>query len=434
MSVFVRVRPSARGAAKALPIGRSRRSSAVHAAAARWPPLLGHPGIPVRIGFRRLVLASALVGLALPCIAAASPAPSEPIAAPKGPGVLTLYSEPGMRGRHATYKRGSIEVERQGFMARSAASTGLWTLCEGGEVASRCQTVDGQAPDLKLAPQIVRPGLNALALYDQPGLKGRRVIYSFPADRPAPFHARSARTWGGDWSLCERGFRHCQTLGGRMANLDLVVAAVRPEAETSDEPLPAPQPPAPVASHRAHFPDKTPSAVPISVKPDAKVRTAHSEATRSRASERAPRPPRLVRVDTPAPRTHRSDPVRSVHLVKARSAHRPTPRPATLKVRDTHTRPIRAAHRGIVIEFIDAFRPHRSEIERRWRPAHPVRDEVISRHWPRPRMVHHVAQRHVRSAHAARRAGYRRVHMMWGGPDPYLYDVDPRAWGPPPGW
>ena len=391
-------------------------------------------GFLVRIGFRRLVLAGALLGLALPCLAAASAASSQPAAAPAGAGVLTLYSEPGLRGRHATYKKASLDVERQGFMARSAASTGLWTLCEGGEVVSRCQTVDGQVGELRLAPQIVRPGLNALALYDQPGLKGRQVVYSFAADRPAPFHARSARTWGGAWSLCQRAFKHCQTLDGRMANLDLVVEAVRPETDASDDRAPSVQPPEPLAIHPARPAHKAATAIPVSSRAAAKVTAARSEAERSRGPERAPRPPRLVHVDAPAPRTHRPEPVRAFQLVRARAAHRPIPRPAALKIRDNHARPVRTPHRGIVIEFVGAPRARHAEVERRWRPAYPVRTEVISRRPPRPRLVHHVAERHVRSSHAPRRPSYRRVHIMWGGPDPYLYDVDPRAWEPPPGW
>ena len=375
--------------------------------------------------------------------------------------MLTLYSEPGLRGRHATFKTASLDVERQGFMARSAASTGIWTLCEGAEVASRCQTVDGQVGELRLAPQIVRPGLNALALYDQPGLKGRQVVYSFAADRPAPFHARSARTWGGAWSLCQRAFKHCQTLDGRMANLDLVVEAVRPETDApddrtsavqlepvtshpsrtahkapgaSDDRTPSALPLEPLASQPSRTAHKAPMAIPVSVRPAGKATAARSEATRSRGPERLPRPPRLVRVDSPAPKARRSEPVRSFPLVRAHAIHRPSPRPPVVRIRDSHARPVRAPHRGIVIEFAPPPRFRHAEIERRWRPDRPVRVEMIRRHVPRPRLVHHVAERHVRSSHAPRRPAYRRVHMMWGGPDPYLYDVNPRAWGPPPGW
>ena len=375
--------------------------------------------------------------------------------------MLTLYSEPGLRGRHATFKTASLDVERQGFMARSAASTGIWTLCEGAEVASRCQTVDGQVGELRLAPQIVRPGLNALALYDQPGLKGRQVVYSFAADRPAPFHARSARTWGGAWSLCQRAFKHCQTLDGRMANLDLVVEAVRPETDApddrtsaiplepvashpartahkapgaSDDRTPSALPLEPLASQPSRTAHKAPMAIPVSARPSAKATKARSEVTRSRGPERAPRPPRLVRVDASAPKARRAEPVRSLPMVRTHATHRPSPRPPAVRIRDTHARTVRGPHRGIVIEFAPPPRDRHAEIERRWRPYHPVRVEMIRRRLPRPPLVHHVAERHVRSSHAPRRPAYRRVHMMWGGPDPYLYDVNPRAWGPPPGW
>ena len=363
MSVFQRVRPSARGAAAAV-FRRSVRG--------------------------RLSLLVALAGVGLPLAAlAATPTPPRPAAShlPAGPGVLTLYSEPGLKGRHATYRTASRQVERQGFIARSAASTGMWTLCEGAEVASRCQTVDGRASELKLAPQIVRPGLNALALYDQPGLRGRQVIYSFPADRPAPFHARSARTWGGPWSLCDRDFSNCRTIDGRSQGLDLVVASVRPEAAAAGEP---------------------PASIPI-----ARVRGA------------PPHPPRLLRVSA---RYGRSGPRRTAAPARQHLAHA---KPVLQKLRDHRVPNRRAARRPMLIEVREHPRAHHA-------PA--ARPDAIRLVGPRfhARPVAHshllkVSERRARHSHAARRRIYRRVRVVWSG-DPYLYDVDPRAWGPPPAW
>ncbi|HEY5411001.1 MAG TPA: hypothetical protein VIJ94_09785 [Caulobacteraceae bacterium] len=310
------------------------------------------------VQFNRLALLLALVGVGLPLAGQATASSS-----------LTLFAEPGLKGRHATYRTASRGLERQGFFARSASSTGMWTLCEGGEVASRCQTVDGQAPELKLSPQIVRPGINALALYDQPGLKGRRVIYSFTADRPAPFHARSARTWGGPWSVCERDFRRCQTLEGPGQNLDLVVAAVRQGPGSADAPSAAP-------------------ALAQPVKGPSPVRTLPT--------------PRLAVVA--APRTPRPG-ARSTHGVRGDlfTQVRAPPRPRFSSPR-----------------HVQAFSSARYDRAVR-HPAHA--------HLFRP-----VAERRPHRAHAARRRFDRRMRMPWGGPDPYLYDADPRDIGPPGPW
>ena len=123
---------------------------------------------------------------------------------------LTLYERADFSGRHAVF-HASAETARQAFTAHSAKSTGLWTLCEGRDPASKCQTVNGPAAKLKIEPAIVRPGVAAVALYEKPGLQGRRVIYSFGSDIPPPFKARSARTWGGAWSLCDAGGK-CQVV------------------------------------------------------------------------------------------------------------------------------------------------------------------------------------------------------------------------------
>ena len=324
-----------------------------------------------------------MIGLVLPAVAlAAAPSPTAAIAKPSA-NLLTLYSEPGLRGRHAAYRAASFDVERQGFAARSAVSTGLWTLCEGGEVASRCQTIDGQAPELKLSPEIVRPGLNALALYDQPGLKGRQVIYSFPADRPAPFHARSARTWGGPWSLCDQGFKHCQTLDGRSQSLDLVVAAVRPGSSAD----------VPPAVQRDSSPRPTPVA-------------AHPQISR-RAAPPAHRA-KMVHASVAAPRSSRPGPV--------------------------HARPSRGDHEHLLTPVRQRLRNQPDHVLRRLHAVHAVRYEPVLHHPRRARLVHEIAERHGRRAHAAHRRLYHRVRLYWGDRDPYLYDADPRDWGPSPGW
>ena len=318
---------------------------------------------------------------------------------------LTLFADPNLKGRRITYRTASIGVERQGFAARSASSVGVWTMCEGGEVASRCQTVDGQIPELRFSPQIVRPGVNALALYAQPGLKGLRVIYSFPADRPAPFHARSARTWGGPWSLCERGFHHCQTLEGSSQDLDLVVAAVRPE------PVAAGVQSAAFAVASAPADKQAPAAVrPKPVKSPSPVHSPH--------------PPRLVRVDAAHTVTHkRPAPPRRATVEHAAFEQ---PRHAYERSRQAQRSHAWSGHAVRADRFVPPpryFRTFRSvrfdHVARRPMPAHLVR---------------RIAERHSRHAHAAHRRLYRRVRMYWGGPDPYLHDAEPREFGPPGGW
>jgi hypothetical protein len=345
---------------------------------------------PIAPGAAILSLA-ALLGLCAPSAALASPAPAAQPAATAS-NVLTLYSEPDLKGRHATYRQVSLDVERQGFVARSAASTGMWTLCEGGEVASRCQTVDGVSPELKLSPQIARPGLNALALYSEPGLKGDRIVYSFAADRPAPFHARSARTWGGPWSLCDRGFRRCQTLDGRIQDLDLVVAAVRPAPETDlTAPGAAPAGISTVPSHRISRP------TPVSAHPA--------------ASKAAPRS-------------------RLVHVALGRTK---APHPA-VRAHETRARPVHPIHERLLTPVRNRPRWRRNPLAERLHEARPVRYERLPPRASHVRLIQHVADRHARRAHAAHRRLYRRVRLFWGGGDPYLYAGDPRDWGPAPPW
>jgi hypothetical protein len=181
---------------------------------------------------------------AAPWTARAKPAAQAP--------TLTLFEGPAFQGAQVTYTGVETHPLRPGFRARSAISTGLWTLCETREAASHCQTVNGAAAHLKLQPGIVRPGVNAVALYDRPGLKGRKVIYSFASDRPPPFRPRSAKTWGGPWSLCASGSRGCQTVEGVRPRIDLDVAAAWPgrsprriQVALNPAPPPARPPPRP---------------------------------------------------------------------------------------------------------------------------------------------------------------------------------------------
>jgi hypothetical protein len=362
------------------------------------------------------------LGLGLPFAAhaAASHGPAaSALPAATTPGVLTLYSDPDLKGRHATYKTTSLDVERQGFVARSAASTGMWTLCEGGEVASRCQSVDGQAPELKLSPQIVRPGLNALEIYDQPGFKGHRIIYSFPADRPAPFHARSARTWGGAWALCDRGYRSCQSIDGRSQNLDLVVAAVRPE------------PAAAIAQTPVILPAETPAPILVAAKPTRKVASTSSRPARTLTPAAAlPRASRLVRVAAPL---KKAAPARAAKLTHVALVHPKPAKTIATRVHETHVRAAHPAKRSLYLEVRNRPRARHQSVQHRLRAVRLTRYEAQARHPSHARLVR-VSERHSRHAHAMRRRLYRRVRLFWGGSDPYLYAADPRAWGPPPPW
>ena len=390
----------------------------------------------MRAPLRSLAIVAGMLALGAPLASRAAPAapttvPSATAPAQTSANTLTLYSEPGLRGRRATYRTTAAEVERQGFVARSASSTGMWTLCEGGEVVSRCQTVDGQAPELRFAPQLVRPGLNALALYEQPGLKGRSIVYSFPADRPAPFHARSARTWGGAWSLCERGFQRCQMLDGKNTSIDFVVGAVRPEPGAAWIQSPAAAPAIPAKTEIRSAP-KAPRPLPISVaappKPaPVKARSLHAKAP---PMAKSLRPPRLVQIAEPrkiTPPPHHlviqltEDPPRR-HWREVRTRERGQPSP-----------PVRAAHRSLLTPVHAPASARRPEaVSHHLRDIRVIRDERPVRHAVRSRLVHVVSDGPARHAHAPRRRLYRHVRMLWGGPDPYLYDADPRDFRPDP--
>ena len=77
-----------------------------------------------------------------------------------------------------------MRAARQAVMESCAAD--MKTLCDGKDPASKCQTVTSQAATLKLLPAIVRPGVDAVALYEEAGLKARRVVYSCASDQPPP--------------------------------------------------------------------------------------------------------------------------------------------------------------------------------------------------------------------------------------------------------
>ena len=167
------------------------------------------------------------IALVLGALATGSAAAAASSAAHQ-PDSLTLYEKADFTGRHVTFHT-ATDTARQAFDAHSAKSVGLWTLCEGKDPTSKCQTVDGAAPKLKVEPAIARPGVDAVALYEEPGLKGRRVVYSFASDQPPPFKARSARTWGGAWTLCDAASDHCQTISGQHPSaIDVEVSQIQP--------------------------------------------------------------------------------------------------------------------------------------------------------------------------------------------------------------
>ncbi len=188
---------------------------------------------------------------------------------------LTLYEKADFTGRHVSF-HAMADTARQAFDAKSAKSTGVWTLCEGRDPAAKCQTVTGEAARLRITPAIVHPGVDAVALYEEPGLKGRRVLYSFASDQPPPFRAKSARTWGGAWSLCDAAGGHCQVIdsdhpeavevkvatvkpGRPPERLQLAVAAAPPPPP---EPAPPAAPPARLAPQVAEAPPPPREAAP----------------------------------------------------------------------------------------------------------------------------------------------------------------------------
>ena len=236
------------------------------------------------------VLSAALMLAAGASGAAASDAPS-----------LILFSGLGFKGRPLAYDAGSEQPVPAGFEARSAVSTGLWTLCEGRRAASRCQTVNGAAAELKLEPRIVRPGVDAIALYEKPGLLGRRVIYSFASDRAPPFRPHSAKTWGGPWTLCAGGQGRCETVDGARASLDLDVASVRPGRAPERLQLAAAVPPAP----KSRTPAATaPRQIPLPPLPE-----SHPQAAEPFARGAPPPSPRLAAQAAPPPRPRPAPPV-----------------------------------------------------------------------------------------------------------------------------
>lgn len=248
--------------------------------------------------------------LALGVLAAATAAGATVKAAHESPS-LTLYEKADFAGRHVTV-HAAAEGALKAFAAHSAKSTGLWTLCEGRDPASKCQTVNGDAPKLKIQPVIARPGVDAVALYEQPDLKGRRVIYSFASDTPPPFAARSARTWGGAWSLCDPSTGRCQVVDGeRPSTVDVQVGSVKPGRSESHllmvqvappaEPAPAADTPSPQAIAEAAPP---PPAAEPPPPPAGMPPPVLAEASPPPAAE----PPQSPYVEIPLPPRGRSAP------------------------------------------------------------------------------------------------------------------------------
>ena len=227
----------------------------------------------MRASVSRLILA-----LGILAAGSAAGAPAKP---PHQTPSLTLYEKADFTGRHASFL-GQADTARQAFDAKSAKTTGLWTLCEGRDPASKCQTVNGAVAKLKIIPAIVHPGVEAVALYEEPDLKGRRVVYSFASDRPPPFPARSARTWGGPWSLCDADGGRCQVVDGEHPSaVDVKVGLVKPGARPPQRlQLALAAPPAPVAS---------PLAEPVAP-PEPEIADA-ADPPASEVAEAAPPPP-----------------------------------------------------------------------------------------------------------------------------------------------
>jgi hypothetical protein len=209
------------------------------------------------------------------------------------PASLTLYEKADFAGRHVTF-HSATDSAHAAFTARSARSTGVWTLCEGRDPASKCQTVNGPAAKLKVEPSIARPGVDAVALYEEAGLKGRRVVYSFASDQPPPFAAKSARTWGGPWTLCDAAGGRCQTISGEHPEaVDIQVSQVQPGRSGRAAP-PAP-PPA-----RLQIAMAVPPTEPEAAEPAAPAAATDTQLTEAPAPPPAPAPVE-VPVARPAP-------------------------------------------------------------------------------------------------------------------------------------
>ncbi len=232
--------------------------------------------------------------------------------ATQAPPSLTLYEKADFTGRHVSFKV-AADTARQAFDAKSARSVGVWTLCEGKDPASKCQTVNGDAAKLKIAPALVRPGVDAVALYEEPGLKGRRVVYSFASDQPPPFKAKSARTWGGAWTLCDTAGDRCQTIDGdHPAAVEIAVSQVEPVRPVkAAEPaarlqiaLAAPPPPEPETAPPPPALAVEPAPPPPSVEtpqPQSKAAPAEPEAVLAEATPPKTEPAPSPYIEIPLP-------------------------------------------------------------------------------------------------------------------------------------
>lgn len=87
----------------------------------------------------------------------------------------------------------------------------------------------GQQQQQTQQPANVPAPRNGLTLYENPGFGGRQFTYYSASDQ-VRLQARSARTVGGPWAVCEGqpGRSQCITVDGAVSNLNIQAAAVQP--------------------------------------------------------------------------------------------------------------------------------------------------------------------------------------------------------------
>jgi hypothetical protein len=142
------------------------------------------------------------------------------------------------------------------------------------------------------------------------------VVYSFASDQPPPFRAKSARTWGGAWTLCDTAADHCQTVDGEHpAAVDIEVSQVQPgwPAKAAEPPArlqiaiaappapePAPEPAPPPQAAEAAPPPSAPPAV-NAPQPDIAPAPAEPEAVLAQASPPKAEPALSPYIEIPLP-------------------------------------------------------------------------------------------------------------------------------------
>jgi Beta/Gamma crystallin len=187
------------------------------------------------------------------------PAPAGQVREMGGVG-MTIFEDPGYRGRSATFRDDVPDLRKFNLNDRISSLTiargETWEVCIDIDYGGRCQVFTGTEPDLRnrggwndeissmrrirggsgrggVRPPVGKP---QIALYDRTGFRGSSRVLTGPMSSLGTFGERvqSVRIMGGRWELCEgtRWSDRCVTVTDSVSDVGRFglrgVSSVRP--------------------------------------------------------------------------------------------------------------------------------------------------------------------------------------------------------------